>query len=199
MRFLFFFILLSFISRTNGQSFEVYADNNRVEVYEQNDIPLDLGLSAYKFVRIPYNGSSIDINIKVRDFEFKNTDWTISPKSYNLNGVKSGNSLSFSINRLGYVVVIFRQNQDFTKRIVLLFEKPEFIPENRVDIVDSYGVDNTGNKNETSKIQKALDEISGSRKVLYFPPGVYKTFTLQFKSNSQIYLAKNARILAEAG
>ena len=197
MRFLFFFILLSFISRTNGQSFEVYADNNRVEVYEQNDIPLDLGLSAYKFVRIPYNGSSIDINIKVRDFEFKNTDWTISPKSYNLNGIKSGNSLSFSINRLGYVVVIFRQNQDFTKRIVLLFEKPEFIPENRVDIVDTYGVDNTGNKNETSKIQKALDEISGSRKVLYFPPGVYKTFTLQFRSNSQIYLAKNARILAD--
>ena len=197
VRFLFFFILLSFISRTNGQSFEVYADNNRVEVYEQNDIPLDLGLSAYKFVRIPYNGSSIDINIKVRDFEFKNTDWTISPKSYNLNGIKSGNSLSFSINRLGYVVVIFRQNQDFTKRIVLLFEKPEFIPENRVDIVDTYGVDNTGNKNETSKIQKALDEISGSRKVLYFPPGVYKTFTLQFRSNSQIYLAKNARILAD--
>ena len=122
MRFLFFFIIISFISRTNGQSFEVYADNSRVEVYEQNDIPLDLGLSTYKFVRIPYKGSSIDINIKVRDFEFKNTDWTISPKSYNLNGIKSGNSLSFSINRLGYVVVIFNQNQDFTNRIVLFFE-----------------------------------------------------------------------------
>ena len=172
-------------------------DNNRVEVYEQNDTPLDLGLSAYKFVRIPYKGSSIDINIKVRDFEFKNTDWSISPKRYKIEGTKFGNSLSFSINRLGYVVVILKQNQDFTKRIVLLFEKPELIPENRVDIVDTYGVDNTGNKNETSKIQKALDEISGSRKVLYFPPGVYKTFTLQFKSNSQIYLAKNARILAD--
>ena len=65
LRFLFFLILFSFISRTNGQSFEVYADNNRVEVYEQNDIPLDLGLSAYKFVRIPYNGSSIDINLSL--------------------------------------------------------------------------------------------------------------------------------------
>ena len=197
VRFLFFFILLSFISRISGQSFEVYADNNRVEVYEQNDTPLDLGLSAYKFVRIPYNGSSIDINIKVRDFEFKNTDWSISPKRYKIEGTKFGNSLSFSIDRLGYIVVILKQNQDFTKRIVLLFEKPEFIPENRVDIVDTYGVDNTGNKNDTKKIQKALDEISGSRKVLYFPPGVYKTFTLQFRSNSQIYLAKNARILAD--
>ena len=95
------------------------------------------------------------------------------------------------------MVILFKQNQDFTKRIVLLFEKPEFIPENRVDIVDTYGVDNTGNKNETKKNQKALDDISGSRKVLYFPPGVYKTFTLQFRSNSQIYLAKNARILAD--
>ena len=38
MRFLFFFILLSFISRTNGQSFEVYADNNRVEVYNRWEV-----------------------------------------------------------------------------------------------------------------------------------------------------------------
>ena len=70
VRFLSFFILICFISRTNGQSFEVYADKSRVEVYEQNDIPLNLGLSAYKFVRIPYKGSSIDINIKVKDLAY---------------------------------------------------------------------------------------------------------------------------------
>ena len=197
MRFLFFLILFSFISRTNGQSFEVFADKNKITVNEQNDVPLSLGLSAYKFARIPYKGKSINIKIKVTDFDFKNTDWSISPKRYNLNGIKFGNTLSFSFNRLGYVVILFKQNQDFTKRIVLLFEKPELIPRNRINIVDTYGVDNTGKKNETNKIQMALNEISGSGKVLYFPPGTYKTFMLQFRSNSQIYLNKNARILAD--
>ena len=62
------------------------------------------------------------------------------------------------------------------------------IPDNIVNIVDAYGIDYRGNKNETKKIQKALNEISGSGKVLYFPPGTYKTFMLKFKSN--IYLEK---------
>ena len=197
MRILIFLFLFFSVLRISGQSFEISADENIIIVNEQNDVPLTMGLSTYKFARIPYNGKSIDIKIKVTDFEFENNDWSISPKRYNINGIKSGNVLSFKINRLGYVVIRFKQDQDFTKRLVLLFEKPELIPEERIDIVDVYGVDNSGDKNETKKIQAALDEISGSRKVLYFPPGVYKTFTLQFRSNSQIYLAKNARILAD--
>ena len=197
VRFLFYLLIPSFISITNAQSFEVYADNNLIKVNEQNDNPLDLGLSTYKFSRITYTGKPISINIKVTDFEFKENDWSISPKRYKIEGTKSGNSLSFSIDRLGYIVVIFRQNQDFTKRIVLLIEKPDQIPNNIVDIIDIYGVDNSGHKNETKKIQRALDEISGSGKVLYFPPGTYKTFMLKFKSNSHIHLDKNARILAD--
>ena len=197
LRFLFCLLLISFFSISNAQSFEVYADNSYIKVNEQNDNLLDLGLSTYKFSRITYKGKPIRINIKVIDFEFKENDWSISPKRYKIKGVKSGNSLSFSINRLGYVVVIFKQNQDFNKRIVILIEKPNQIPNNIVNIVDAYGIDYRGNKNETKKIQKALNEISGSGKVLYFPPGTYKTFMLKFKSNSHIYLDKNSRILAD--
>ena len=51
--------------------------------------------------------------------------------------------------------------------------------------------------NETSKIQMALNNISGSEKTLYFPPGKYKTNKLEFRSNSHIHLAKNARIIAD--
>ena len=43
----------------------------------------------------------------------------------------------------------------------------------------------------------ALNNISGSEKALYFPPGKYKTNKLEFRSNSNIHLAKNARIIAD--
>ena len=181
----------------NGQPFDVFADNNKIEVYEQNDLPLGLGLSAYKFARIPYQGKPINVKIEVRNFNFENNDWSISPKRYKIKGVKSGNYLSFNINRLGYLVIRFKQNKDFTKQLVLFIEKPDQLPENRVDIVNTYSVDNCGYKNETKKIQAALNDISGSGKVLYFPPGTYKTFRLNFKSNSHIHLDKNARILAD--
>ena len=67
MRFLFYLLIPSFISITNAQSYEVYADNNLIKVNEQNDNPLDLGLSTYKFSRITYTGKPISINIKVTD------------------------------------------------------------------------------------------------------------------------------------
>ena len=64
----------------------------------------------------------------------------------------------------------FSQDQDFTKQIsVLLFETPEVVPEKSVNIVDEYGIDNSGQINETSKIQMALNNISGSEKVTLFP------------------------------
>ena len=123
--------------------------------------------------------------------------WSISPKRYKIKADKSGNQLSFKMDRLGYVVIRFSQDQDFTKRLVLLFEIPEVVPDKIVNIVDEYGIDNSGQINETSKIQMALNNISGSEKALYFPPGKYKTNKLEFRSNSHIHLAKNARIIAD--
>ena len=81
--------------------------------------------------------------------------------------------------------------------MVLLFEIPEVVPDKIVIIVDEYGIDNSGQINETSKIQMALNNISGSDKSLYFPPGKYKTNKLEFRSNSHIHLAKNARLIAD--
>ena len=197
MRLLPFFFVYLFVLQSSAQSFEVFVDGKSVKVNEQNDVPLSSGLSTYKYVRIPYSGKPIFIEVEPSDFSFNDSDWSISPKRYKINGKKFGNKLSFRINRLGYVVLRFMKNHDFTKRIVLLFEAPEIVPDNRIDIVQAYGVDNSGKKNETMKIQAALDGISGSEKVLYFPPGIYKTYKLEFRSNSRIYLAKRARILAD--
>ena len=197
LRFLLLIFIYSLAFHSNAQTFEVYADDNRVKVHEQNDVPSIHGLSSYKFARITYIGKPIGINIQSTDLNFNHSEWSISPKRYKIKGEKSGNQLSFKIDRLGYVVIRLKQNQDFTKRLVLLFEAPELVPENRINIVDFYDVDNSGEKNETSKIQRALDDISGTENVLYFPPGKYKSYKLEFRSNSRIHLNKNARIIAD--
>ena len=151
MRFLLSLLFLSHVIELDAQPFEVFANGHKIQVYEQNDVGLSHELESYKFVRIPYTGSAVKLLVKATGFTFDDSDWSISPKRYKIKGVKSGNNLSFSVDRLGYVVVRFKKNQDFTKRLVLLFEAPEEVPDNCVDIVDAYGVDNSGQKNETVK------------------------------------------------
>jgi len=182
-----------------AQSFKLICNGEKIQVNEQNDVPLSYKLNTYKFARVTYNGKPLNIEIEASDFEFSNKDWDISPHSYGVKGKKKGNKLSFEINRTGYIVIRFKKNLDFTKRLVIFVEPPEKLPDaGLVDIVEDYNVDNTGGKNETERIQQALNEISGSDKILYFPAGKYKTFMLEIKSNSNIYLEKNARIIADA-
>jgi hypothetical protein len=191
--------LIGLASLTNAQSFKLTSNGNSISVMEQNDVPLSYKLNCYKYARVTYTGKPLSIEIGALGFEFSDADWDISPHSYGLKGTKKANKLSFKIDRVGYVVIRFSKDQDFTKRLVILIESPEILPEGGVvDIVKTYHVDNTGTKNETAKIQKALDEISGTDKVLYFPEGKYKAFMIQIKSNSKIHLSKNARIIADA-
>jgi len=186
-----------FVFQGHSQIFELYADGQIIPVLEQNDLPIKYGLKTFKYGRIPYKGDVINIEIKVSGFKYDDEDWSISPKSYQIGGKRTESQLSFSVNRLGYVLIRFKKNQDFTKRLVLFFESPEVVPENHIDIVNAYGVDPMGERNETQKIQKALDEISGTGKTLYFPEGIYKTYMLELRSNSSIHLSKNARIIAD--
>lgn len=181
-----------------AQPIQLKCNNNSIPVHEQNDVPLSYGLTTYKYARVTYTGKSLNLELTVTGFEFSNTDWDISPHSYEIAGTKKGNTLSFSLNRTGYVVVRFKKDQDFTKRIVIFVEPPEETSDPEwVNIVDTYQVDNSGATNQTEKIQRALNEISGSGKVLYFPPGTYTTFSIQIKSNSRIHLAVEARIIAD--
>ena len=125
MRFLLFIFLLSF--QLKAHTFKVFADGKLIEVYEQNDVPLKHALSSYKFARVTFSGKPIRIKLQSSDLYFNNSEWSISPKRYNINGEKSGNQISFRMDRLGYVVIRLKQNQDFTKRLVLIFEAPEII------------------------------------------------------------------------
>ena len=112
----------------------------------------------------------------------------ISPKSYGIAFQKEGNQIRFRIEKPGYIMI--RINE--TEKVFLFAEKPEEIPEAIVNLVEKYSVDNTGKTTETSKIQRAINEISGTGKTLYFPRGTYQSGQLQIKSNSNIYLARGA-------
>ncbi|WP_455498694.1 glycosyl hydrolase family 28 protein [Coprobacter sp.] len=178
-------------------TFTMHCNGQKVSVKEQNDVAPEYGLSAYKYAELAYDGQELNIEVET-DFSFSDVDWSISPGSYGITGVRDGKKISFVINRTGYVVLFFSQDQDFTKRLVIFVELPEQLPEgNLIDITQEYCVDNTGFRNETSHIQKALDDISGTENILYFPPGIYKSFGLRIQSNSRIHLAKGARILAD--
>jgi polygalacturonase len=182
-----------------AQNIQVQCNKQTIEVTEQNDMPLSMELNSYKIARLSYHGNPLSIRVKALDFDFDDNEWDISPHSYGIKGHKKDNELTFEINRTGYLVLRFSKDQNFKKRLVILIEAPEVLPKGQiVDIVKTYGIDNSGLKNETLKIQKALEDISGTNKVLFFPKGTYKTFNLSIKSNSHIHLAKNARIIADA-
>jgi polygalacturonase len=114
----------------------------------------------------------------------------ISPKSSVIDFQKDGNQIRFRMEKPGYIMV--RINE--TEKVFLFAEKPEEKPDakNSVNLIEKYSVDNTGKTTETEKLQRAINEISGTGKTLYFPKGTYQSGQLQIRSNSNIYLARGA-------
>jgi len=119
------------------------------------------------------------------------TEFEISPQSYGIVGTQAGNAINFTIVRPGYVLI--RINKD--QRIFVLVDKVQKPLDSEVVNILDYDVDVSGDKVLTSGIQKALNEISGTGKILDFPAGIYKTGVLSIKSNSRIHLSPGAIIM----
>ena len=119
----------------------------------------------------------------------------ISPKSYHIPFSLKKNSINFRLEKSGFILV--RLNDSV--RIFIFADPPKTVPEKNqlVDITARYMIDKTGIKNETQKIQQALNEISNSGKTLLFPLGIYKTGQLTIQSNSKIYFERGAVLNAD--
>jgi len=190
-------ILLGIGHSSVAQTFSLTCNNEFVPVFEQNDVNPAFKLNSYKYSQLIFDGKPLEISISVKGFTVGANDWEISPKSYKVSGKFDNNILRFTVDRTGYFVIRFAKNQDFSKRLVIFVDAPYPMPKGEiVDITKTYCVDNSGKKNETKKIQKALNDISGKDAVLYFPAGIYSASMLQIKSNSKIHFAQNARLLA---
>lgn len=119
----------------------------------------------------------------------------ISPKSHPIVHRLKDNIVHFSLSQPGFHLI--RLNDSI--RVFVFAESPEKIPEgsNVVNVIHDYQVDATGTINETNKIQRALEEVSGSGKILLFPRGNYLAGQLKIKSNSRIFLESGAMLNAD--
>jgi len=119
----------------------------------------------------------------------------ISPKSHLIPfNLIDNKTLSVKLSEPGQFLI--RINDSI--KIFLFAEKPINTSDIQLlNIVTKYNIDPTGKTNETIKIQQALNEISGSGKILYFPPGIYKSGQLLPKSNSKIMFARGATLISD--
>ncbi len=121
-------------------------------------------------------------------------EYEISPRYADIAGKVQADMLSFTVPQAGYYVVRINKG----RYLFLLADTPEktsYTEKSRNIInIKNYLTDCTGTVIQTEAIQKALNEASGSGKVLFFPEGIYLTGTLSVKSNTDIYLAPGALI-----
>ncbi len=130
-----------------------------------------------------------DLRISVKEPIVK---YSISPKRLKIKAKIDQNSLLFTIKPAGPQARQFVVRINSHQYLFIFVNPPEKnapIPgtKNVLNILD-YGVNKTGSKTETSRIQAAINAVPENG-TLFFPPGIYSTGTLHLKSNMTIYLA----------
>jgi hypothetical protein len=161
--------------------------NGFVEKMERFDVP-------YHYTRLAYDGKQpLAIEITASG---PIGSYTISPENQKIKAAKKRNRLRFTIQKPGYLVVQI----DSLGYLFLLIDSPlsgvPTLGNPGVKNILDYGVDDSGKKLETEKLQKAIDAASAGAtgRTLYFPKGEYLTGQLNLKSNVNIYLEPGALI-----
>lgn len=119
----------------------------------------------------------------------------ISPHSAGIHGTTEGSTLRFHLERPRYLVVTINDGE----KLFLFADVPDPAApktgQHGVVSVLDFGVDPTGARVDTVRLQSAVDRVAADKGVLYFPRGVYLTGTLSLKTDSTLYLAEGARLL----
>ncbi len=179
--------------------------NKKIIVFSQTNAE-----SASDFYTVELNGTTFHTerfrDVSYLHFEMKKeisakvtcpegiNSYEISPISKKIEGESKNNTLRFNIPTPGYYVVKVNNN----KYLFLLADAPQKVSYSS----SSQGIINVKdflpthdeNKVLTKQLQLILDSASVSRKVVYFPAGIYCTGTLSIKSNTSVYLDAGAII-----
>jgi Glycosyl hydrolases family 28 len=120
--------------------------------------------------------------------------FSISPRSYNINGAASGNNLTFDLGKpAGLIVTV-----NGPHRLLIMADAPETNAPTAsapgVVNLATYVTDKTGTSPQTAQIQAAINAASAKHATLYVPDGEYLTGSLQLRSNMTLYLQSGARI-----
>ena len=129
------------------------------------------------------------------------TSAAIRPLAYGMQPVISGDTITFTLPRPEDFAVEINGDKDALLAFAdpLEADPPRLGDSDVINVMSFAGVNNDG-VTETSALQAAIDYVSrnsSTTPILYFPPGVYRTATLEVGSNAQIYLSSGAVMLAD--
>lgn len=143
--------------------------------------------NSLSYIHFAFAGKA-NIEIAVKE-NVKN--YILSPKSYKISSLAKRNKIYLSLT-VPRKLILHQVNLSKENLFIIADSLEDISPKvgdtNAINIMN-FGVDNTGHQDSTTKIQKAIDEVSAHRGILYFPPGVYKIKQLNLKSNMTLYLA----------
>jgi hypothetical protein len=120
------------------------------------------------------------------------TDVEVSPAKYEVIFKTTSPKCTFVLPKPGYYAV--RINHKY--KLFIFADVPEDGPGKDTVSLAAAGIDNTGSRNETAAIQKAINDISGTGKTLIIPAGIYLSGSLSIPSNTNIWLSGGAVLKA---
>lgn len=184
------------------------ASTGSITKYNVSDLPSvdfsvtingeSLPVRSYKdfdYVHFALNGTS-ELSVTAKNLTtIGSSDYRIRPLRRNIAGSVSGNELTFTISNPQQLVL----NIDDERKLMVFADPPEInapdINDNHVHNILDYGIDNTNSYINTADIQDVIDNDLADGDVLYFPAGVYRTGSLNLKSNITLYLASGALLM----
>ena len=165
---------------------------------------------SVKIDGVPVDTVSTDMNVGYAHFAFSGTvtvevttketieTFDLSPHRYGIQVKAKGNVLSFRISQPRKLHLKINDLRRFFIFADALELNPPRPGQAGVYDIRDYEVTSSLESVQTSKIQRAIDDVAAKKGVLYVPPGVYQSGELKIKSNMTLYLAAGAVIKGTA-
>lgn len=168
-----------------SKQFSIRIDGRGAAVEKMGDLDVPI-----HYTQLNYDGSAplkieitVDSPIRV---------YSISPRRRRITGTIKTNTLSFTVNEPGYLVVRIDSMEDLFLLINPAIDYKKLLKGTPIIDVTKYGVDASGKELCTKQIQRGIDEAAKQHAVLYFPKGIYRSGELDMKSALTVYLADGA-------
>ena len=159
-------------------------------------VPIDT-VSTNMNVGYAHFAFSGEVGVEVTTRETIET-FDLSPHRYGIQAAVKGNVLSFRLSQPRKLHLKING----LRRFFIFADAPEVNPprpgQAGVYDIGDYDVTSSLESVQTSKIQRAIDDVAAKKGILYVPPGVYQSGELKIKSNLTLYLAAGAVIKGTA-
>ncbi|GCF11505.1 glycoside hydrolase family 28 protein [Dictyobacter arantiisoli] len=138
------------------------------------------------YVRFAFTGAA-----RVTVTAVNAASYSISPRRYSIHPTVHGQNLSFTLHEPRQLIL-----QAGSDKLFLFADAPEQHAPNptasNVLDVTRYVNDISGRSIQTAHIQQAIYAAATQHAILYFPAGLYRTGTLNMRSNASLYLSSGA-------